>query len=95
MDARPTTDKWPPLKHERYVGKWPPKWKTPPYKPGRRRKPRTREETWALYIEAMVAKHGSPEAWAAASDSWRAWSQERTLTRRESSEGFVRPRVTV
>ena len=66
---RPTTTKWPPLKHERYVGKWPPRFKTPAKKP-KRPKPRSRGTTWAAYIEAMIAKHGSPEAWRAASDAW-------------------------
>jgi hypothetical protein len=60
--ARPTTTKWPPAPGERYVGKWPPKWRTP----ARRPKPSKRRSTGHDYERAMIQKHGSLEAWQAA-----------------------------
>jgi hypothetical protein len=61
--SRPTTTKWPPAKGVKYVGKWPPRFRTPPVKPllhGVRLKPRDRKPD---YIRAMIEKHGSREAW--------------------------------
>jgi hypothetical protein len=60
--TRPTTKKWPPAKGERYTGRWPPRFKTPPMRPAHRVniKPRDRKPD---YIRAMVEKHGSREAW--------------------------------
>src|SRR5262245_47443451 len=57
---RPTTTKWPPLKHERYVGKWPPRFKTPRVR--RASKPRP-PKTWSDYVPAMIERHGSVAAW--------------------------------
>jgi hypothetical protein len=60
--SRPTTKKWPPARGERYVGKWPPRFKTPPVKPlhSVKTKPRDRRPD---YLKAMIEKHGSIEAW--------------------------------
>jgi len=58
--TRPTTKRWPPKRGEKYVGRWPPRFKTPPAKPLHKVTPRDRKPD---YLKAMIQKHGTIEAW--------------------------------
>jgi hypothetical protein len=62
MTARPTTTRWPPARGEKYIGKWPPRFKTPPTKPLHNIKVKPRDHR-PDYIKAMIEKHGSLENW--------------------------------
>jgi len=65
INARPITKKWPPKRGERYIGRWPPKFKTPPCSPPWRRPKHNPAIETAKYRAAMIEKHGSIEAWEA------------------------------